>query len=286
MTETVVVLQKRKKVRLNQRKKTIVYMAVTLVILAATVIAGNCCSDMASQTSFMEKDIKPCADHIFGTDWLGRDMLSRTLKGLSMSIQIGLLASVLSTIIASVLGCMSALLGSKVDTVIGILVDTVMGIPHMLLLILISYALGKGTLGVTIAVAVSHWPSMTRVIRGEIMQIKESNYIGIAQQLGQSKFQIAVHHMIPHVLPQIFVGFVLLFPHAILHESSITFLGFGMPPEQPAIGRILSESMKYLVIGEWWLAVFPGLALLVVVLFFDRLGNSICKLLDPHHAHN
>lgn len=281
----VVTLQKRKKPRVNQRTKTIIYLVIALLGLTTVIIIGNMCRETAIKTSFRTQNIKPCLEHLFGTDWLGRDMLARTLTGLSMSILIGLLASVISTVIAAVLGSMSALLGSKVDAVIGIMVDTVMGIPHMLLLILISYALGKGTFGVTIAVAISHWPNMTRVVRGEILQLKESNYIKIAEQLGQSKFQIAVRHMLPHVLPQLMVGFVLLFPHAILHEASITFLGFGMPPDQPAIGRILSESMKYLVLGEWWLAVFPGAALLLVVFLFDKIGNSICKLIDPHNAH-
>lgn len=282
----VVVLQKRKQSRVNQRKKTIFYLVFTLSILATILIIGNKYSELAVKTSFRLKETSPGFEHIFGTDWLGRDMLARTLKGLSLSIWIGILASVVSTIIAIILGSMSALMGKKVDAIVGVMVDVVMGIPHMLLLILVSYALGKGTFGVTVAVAVSHWPSLTRVIRGEILQIKEANYIKIAEQLGQSKTKIAIRHMIPHVLPQILVGFVLLFPHAILHEASITFLGFGMPPDQPAIGRILSESMKYLVLGEWWLAVFPGIALLLVVFLFDTLGHSLCRLIDPHSAHN
>lgn len=281
-----VVLQKRKKSRVNQRKKTMFYLVSTAVFLAAIVIIGKLCGSAAQETSFTAKDLRPSLEHLFGTDWLGRDMLSRTLKGLSLSIQIGLLSSAVSAVLAAVLGSMSALLGARVDACIGALVDTVMGIPHMLLLVLISYALGKGTAGVTIAVAISHWPSLTRVVRGEILQLKESNYIQIAKQLGQTKMQIALRHALPHVFPQLFVGFVLLFPHAILHEASITFLGFGMPPEQPAIGRILSESMKYLVLGEWWLAVFPGAALLAVVLLFDRLGNSVCKWMAPHNAHD
>ena len=91
--------------------------------------------------------------------------------------------------------------------------------------------------------------------------------------------------MVPHLLPQFITGLVLLFPHAILHEASITFLGFGLPPEQPAIGIILSESMKYLVMGKWWLALFPGLLLLAVVMTFHLLGQGLLKLLDPASVH-
>ena len=125
-----------------------------------------------------------------------------------------------------------------------------MGIPHILLLILISFAVGKGFWGVLIGISLTHWTSLARLLRGEVIQLRESQYIQIAKKLGKGRFYIAFKHMTPHLLPQLFVGMVLLFPHAILHEASITFLGFRLPPEQPAVGVILSESMKYLVMGE------------------------------------
>ena len=159
-----------------------------------------------------------------------------------------------------------------------------MGIPHIVLLILISYALGKGFWGVTIGVAITHWPSLTRVIRAEVLQVKQSQYVAVARQLGVSPLRIAAKHVLPYVLPQYLVGLILLFPHAILHEASITFLGFGLSPEAPAIGIILSESMKYLSSGMWWLALFPGIALIVTVLLFDVAGSGLRRLIDPHSA--
>ena len=100
-----------------------------------------------------------------------------------------------------------------------------------------------------------------------------------------SRYTIALKNMFPHLLPQFLVGLILLFPHAILHEASITFLGFGLSPEQPAIGVILSESMKYLAMGHWWLALFPGLFLVCSVVLFDVAGESLRRLLDPGSAH-
>ena len=99
--------------------------------------------------------------------------------------------------------------------------------------------------------------------------------------MGKSWFWIAQHHIFPHLLPQLSIGFLLIFPHAILHEASITFLGFGLSSEQPAIGIILSESMGYLSSGMWWLAIFPGLMLLVMVGIFDNLGHNLRKVFDP-----
>lgn len=159
-----------------------------------------------------------------------------------------------------------------------------MGVPHIVLLILISFALGKGFWGVTIGVALTHWPSLTRVVRAEVLQCKESGFVAAARKLGVSGFEIAVKHMLPYVLPQFIVGLVLMFPHAILHEAAVTFLGFGLPPEMPAVGIILSESMSYLTAGMWWLAVFPGVALVLTVMLFDAAGGNLRKLVDPHSA--
>lgn len=100
-----------------------------------------------------------------------------------------------------------------------------------------------------------------------------------------SSFGVALNHMIPQLIPQFVTGLVLLFPHAILHEAGVTFLGFGLPPEQPAVGVILSESMGYLMTGKWWLAVFPGAALVLSVLLFQGLGQSVSRLMDPGSAH-
>ncbi|MEG6585163.1 ABC transporter permease [Dendrosporobacter sp. 1207_IL3150] len=285
-TSSVTVLQKYQRRKLNQRSQTIIYLAFGGIFLFAITLIGTLLGDVAITTNFTQKNLVPQMAHPFGTDYLGRDMLSRTLKGMSISIYIGLFASVISALIAAILGAAAATLGKKVDAIITWFIDLVMGIPHLLLLILISYALGRGTFGVVVAVAISHWPLLTRIIRGEILQLKEANYIKIAGKLGQSKMKIVAKHMIPHIFPQFLVGLVLLFPHAILHEAALTFLGFGLPPEQPGIGIILSESMKYLALGMWWLALFPGVVLLATVMLFDLVGQSLRKIIDPRSAHD
>ena len=261
------------------------WLVVSLVLLIAIAVTGTFCSEAARATDFSRKNLKPCISCLFGTDWMGRDMFARTLKGLSLSILIGVLAAAISAVIALLLGICAATLGKRADGFITWVIDLVMGIPHMLLLILISVAFGRGLKGVIIGVAFTHWTSLARLIRAEVMQLKESPYVKIAGKLGKSKLYIAWHHMIPHLLPQFAVGLVLMFPHAILHEASITFLGFGLTSEQPAIGIILSESMKYLVLGEWWLALFPGLALVLIVVLFYLLGENLRRLIDPNSVH-
>lgn len=272
------------KKRINQRKMTLIIFVAAVTFLLAVAVGGIFCGEAAQETDFSRKNMMPGFQYLFGTDWLGRDMFVRTIKGLSMSILIGVCAASASALFALVLGVAAATLGRKVDAVITWFIDLIMGIPHMLLLILICVALGKGLTGVIVGVALTHWTSLARVIRAEVMQLKESQYIKIAEKLGHSKFKIAVKHMLPHLVPQFLVGLILLFPHAILHESSITFLGFGLSNEQPAIGIILSESMKYLVTGKWWLALFPGAMLVLTVVLFDVAGESLRKIIDPASA--
>ena len=274
----------RQRTGLNQRQKARLLLILSVAFLAVTAILGVVLHDAAMVTDFSRKNIAPCLKYPFGTDWLGRNMFYRTLTGLSMSILIGVLAAGVSAVMALILGICAATLGKKVDSAISFAIDTVMGIPHILLLLLISYAMGKGLKGVIAGVALTHWPNLARVIRGEILQVREAAYVGIAKQLGKSPWYIARWHIFPQILPQFLVGLVLLFSHAILHEASITFLGFGLPPEKPAIGVILSESMSYLSTGKWWLALFPGLALVGVVILFDRIGSGLKALLDPSSA--
>ena len=269
----------------NQRLRTVVFLIVAVVILAAVTVAGILTEDYAVETDFSQRNLSPGLQHLFGTDWMGRDMLARTLSGLSLSIRIGILTAVVSAAVALFLGTASVVLGRKADAVISWCIDLVMGIPHILLVMLISLACGRGFAGVVAGVSLSHWPSLARVIRGELMQLRQAPYILVAEKMGVSKLQNVKRHMLPHLLPQFLTGMILLFPHAILHESSVTFLGFGLSSEQPAIGVILSESMQYLTTGKWWLALFPGLALVLVVALFALLGERVRRLLDPSGAH-
>lgn len=274
-----------KRLHWNRRQKTLGLLFLSVCLLGWITVMGQVWQGEAMVADFTRKDLAPCIRYPFGTDWMGRDMFLRTLAGLSMSIRIGLLTAGASAVIACVLGLAAATMGKVTDTLVIGFIDLVMGIPHILLLILISFACGKGFWGVVIGISLTHWTSLARLLRGEVLQLKECQYIKIAGKLGMSRRAIAWRHMVPHLLPQFLTGLILMFPHAILHEASITFLGFGLSPEQPAIGVILSESMRYLAMGKWWLALFPGLLLVVTVMLFHMIGRSTCGLLDPSSAH-
>lgn len=263
---------------MDERKKAFMvhylFLFGAVLILAAIVIGGEVLWDDALKTDFARRNHLPCPAYPFGTDWMGRDVFLRTICGLSLSIRIGFLTAGISAGIAFFMGMLAAM-GKWADSFVRMIIDWMMGIPHMLLLVLISFAAGKGLSGVIVGISLTHWTSLARLIRGEALWLKEAPYLKISRQLGVGRLRAAIRHMTPHLLPQVFVGAILLFPHAILHEASITFLGFGLSPEQPAIGIILSESMKYLAMGKWWLSLFPGLLLVLVVILFHQLGKTL-----------
>lgn len=264
----------------NRRKQALVMSAIAVVLLLLLIGSGFFIGADRLTVNFDIANSAPSLKYPFGTDWLGRDMLVRTIKGLALSFWVGLLAAFISVVIALVLSLL-LLLNKTMDTLVTGLIDLFLGLPHIVALILISFMFGGGLKGVIIAVALTHWPILARLLRAEIMQIKNTEYITVSRNMGKSWFWIARHHIMPHLLPQLVIGFILMFPHAILHEAGITFLGFGLSSEQPAIGIILSEAMGYLSSGMWWLAVFPGLMLLFMVAIFDSLGRNLRKVLDP-----
>ncbi|MFP4325686.1 MAG: ABC transporter permease [Desulfonatronovibrio sp.] len=267
--------------RLDGRSRTVLTISGCLVLFGAVFAGASLYGEQGEVTHLTLRKLSPSFEHPFGTDWLGRDMLARTLKGLRISLFVGLSAATCSAIIALILGLAAATMGKAADSVVTWLVNVAMATPHLVLLILISFACGGGARGVIIAVAASHWPSLTRVIRAEVMQLQSSEYVQLSRQLGKGRLFIAGRHMLPHVMPQFMVGLLLLFPHAILHAAALTFLGFGMSPHTPAVGVLLAESMRYLSMGLWWLAVAPGIALVVTVKAFDTLGSNVRILLDP-----
>ncbi len=268
----------------DARRLACLSAACITVFFLVLFASGFLLSESGLAVDFLHKKIAPTLQYPFGTDWLGRDMLVRTVKGLCRSLGIGLMAAFFSSCISIALGIMAATLGPKVDTLVSTLVNLTMATPHLVLLILISFACGGGATGVIIAVTVSHWPNLTRIIRAEILQLRESDFVLLSQRFGKPPAWIARHHMLPHVLPQFVIGLILMFPHAILHEAGLTFLGFGLAPHQPSIGILLAESMRHLSTGYWWLAILPGISLVFTVKLFDILGSNLRTILEPRTA--
>ena len=265
----------------NRRRQTLSVVILCAAFLLGIILSSWFLGDAGLNPILTQRNQPPSLAHPFGTDWLGRDMIIRSLHGLSLSLQVGLLAASISALIGTGLGLAAGTFGGWVDAVIIWVIDVFFSLPHLVLLILIAVAVGGGTTGVIVAVALTHWPSLARVIRAEVLQVNSADYVNLSRRLGKSAGWIARHHMTPHIIPQLLVGLILLFPHAILHEAALSFIGIGLSPHAPAIGIILAESMRHLSTGYWWLGVMPGLLLLLSVKAFDWLGENLRMLLAP-----
>ncbi|WP_311538199.1 ABC transporter permease [uncultured Anaerococcus sp.] len=274
-----------KKSSMSLRKKTLIGIGLAIAFVAFIFIRGAMINENDLAIDFANKLQGPSLSHIFGTDQTGRDMYLRTIKGLATSIKIGFLGSLSALLVASVFALFLSFGNKYLDKVINFIIDLSLSIPHMMVLILVAIAAGRGLRGVILGIGLTHWTGLTRLLRGEILALKDENYIKISRAMGKSRLYIFKNHILPEIFPQMLVGLILLFPHAILHESAISFLGFGLSLSSPSIGIILSESMKYLIGGSWHLAFFPGLLLCFLVFAINRLGEDIKHLLDPYSYH-
>ena len=253
----------------DARIKVIFSITISVLIIGLILILSFVLNEQGLTPNAGLKNLSPSSSYLFGTDSMGRDMLVRTVRGLRFSLFVGIIGSVIGVMIALTLGISAAIGNKTVDKIVLWTVDMFIGMPHLVFMILISFVAGKGAQGVIIATAITHWPALARVIRNEVYDIKNMDWY------------IVVNHILPVIFPQIFIGFILLFPHVILHEASMTFLGFGLSAQQPSIGIILSEAAKHISLGNWWLVVLPGLSLILLVKSFDNIGEALRKLNDP-----
>jgi peptide/nickel transport system permease protein len=251
-----------------------------LALFAVVLIAALALPEGGPRVSHLTRNLPPSFTHPLGTDALGRDMGARTLLALATSIQVGLFAAAISTLLAVVLG-LAATLNATLDRVVGVITEMALGLPHFVLIMLIAYAAGGGFTAVIVAVGLTHWPRLARVLRHEAQSVAASDFVRVSRALGRSPAWVARQHLAPHLLPHVIAGFVLIFPHAVLHEAGLSFIGLGLPPHIPSIGVILSESLRAILAGYWWVALFPGLGLVLIALAFERLGETLRRAADP-----
>lgn len=275
-----------KKKEINVRKKVIWFLGFSVMFLFIVFILSFVLSNDYLRLSASNKNLTPSMSHLFGTDWLGRDMFTRTIKGLRLSLAVGAFAALISVMIATLLGICAATFGKTIDAIISWVIDLFIGMPHLVFMILISFIVGSGIYGVILGVSLTHWPALARIVRAEVLQIKNAEYIQVSRSYGKSAWFIAKRHILPAIYPQIMIGFLLLFPHIILHEAALTFLGFGLSPQTPAIGIILAEGMNHLSTGKWWLVVLPGLLLVFVVKMLDNIGEHVRMIFNPASSNN
>lgn len=218
-----------------------------------------------------------------GTDKYGRDMLSRMLVGIRISLSIGFVAVFISLFIGITLGAVAGYFGGKVDAAIMWLINVTWSIPTLLLVIAISLALGKGFWQVFIAVGLTMWVEVARVVRGQVKSLKEMQYITAARALGFGNLRIIYKHILPNVLAPVIVISAANFAAAILIESGLSFLGIGAQPPTPSWGSMIKDHYAYIVMGKAYLAIIPGLAIMSLVMAFMLMGSALRDALDVNN---
>lgn len=234
-------------------------------------------------SKFLNKDISKfikTKTFYLGTDKYGRDLLSRMLIGTRISFFIGFIAVFISLVIGIFMGAISGYFGGKIDAFIMWLINITWSIPTLLLVIAITLALGKGFWQVFIAVGLTMWVEVARIVRGQILSIKKMQYIEAAKALGFSNFRIIFKHILPNILAPIIVISAANFAAAILIESGLSFLGIGAQPPTPSWGAMIKDHYNYIILGKAYLAVIPGLAIMSLVMAFMLIGNALRDALD------
>lgn len=215
-----------------------------------------------------------------GTDKYGRDLLSRMLVGARISISIGFVSVFISLLIGILLGAISGFYGGKIDAAIMWLINVTWSIPTLLMVIAISIALGKGFLTVFIAVGLTMWVEVARVVRGQMIVAKEYQYVTAARALGFNDWRIIWRHILPNIMAPVIVISAANFASAILVESGLSFLGLGAQPPTPSWGSMIKDHYQYIILDKAYLAIVPGLAIMTLVMAFMLLGNALRDALD------
>ncbi|KUO73643.1 MAG: peptide ABC transporter permease [Clostridia bacterium BRH_c25] len=224
---------------------------------------------------------KPSAEHWLGTDEFGRDLLTRIMFGTRISLAIGLIPTILSLFIGTILGMVSGYYGKRTDFIIMRIADVVLAFPELLLAMVIMYTLGANILNIFIALSLVRWARVARVVRAQTMSIKEKEYVEASRAIGVKNWIIMFRHILPNCLSSLIVLFTLDIPNAILSEASLSFLGIGAQPPAASWGLMISRGKEYLFSAPW-VAISPGIAILLIVLAFNYLGDGLRDALDPY----
>ena len=215
------------------------------------------------------------AGHLLGTDPNGRDLLSRILYGGQTSLVIGLLAIVLSGLIGILLGSLAGYYGGWVDTLVSRALEAQMSLPLLLMLLLVVALFGPSVPVITLVIAIAQWPEPARLTRALVLVEREKPYVSAAQVLGLHRVSIIIRHIIPNILPQVLVVVFLLLAQAVLLESALSFLGAGVQRPYPTWGGIISDGRELFVTGTWWLVTLPGVAIALLVVGVNLLGDGL-----------
>jgi peptide/nickel transport system permease protein len=259
-----------------------------LVVIGLVAIFANVLAPHNPEVGSLVARFKPpfwqtggSTKYLLGTDQLGRDVLSRLIFGARVSVVVGFTAVIFAGVIGTALGILSGYLGGWVDQVIMRLTDTWLALPALTFAIFLAAIVGPSMWNIVFILGITYWTRYARVIRGEVLSLKEREFVRLAIVAGCSKWTIMWRHILPNIMNTAIVLGTLMLGVVIIAEASLSFLGVGVPPPQPAWGLMLSDGKQGLMVGYWWLTVFPGCCIMLMVLSANLLGDWLRVKLDP-----
>ncbi|MBA9026843.1 MULTISPECIES: ABC transporter permease [Bacillaceae] len=262
---------------MSEKRKWLVngLLCYLLFLLLATILAPVLTSYDPLSIGLAKTLQPPSAAHLFGTDELGRDVLTRLLYGGRISLTVGAAAMIIAIVIGAGFGVISGFLGGVADRIMMRILDALLSIPSILLMIGIQVFIPSSLLSVVVIIGMTSWMPIARLIRTEIMSLKGETFIQASVVVGASSTQLLTRHLLPQCLPTIIVMSISGVSHAILSEATLSFLGIGIPPHEPSWGNMLMGAQSYLLSGAWWIALFPGLLITCTVLAVTFLGDVL-----------
>jgi peptide/nickel transport system permease protein len=255
-------------------------LALTVLVVLAAILAPVLAPALPETMNPIDRLAPPSRAHPFGADDFGRDLLSRVLYGTRISLWVGVVAIISSTLLGMAIGLIAGYARGVTDSVVMRIMDVVMAFPSVLLALFIMAVLGSSLQNVVIAVSAAYIPFFARITRGQVLTLAESPFIEASRSAGGSASWILMRHVLPNVIPLLIIQATTSLAFAILAEASLSYLGLGTQPPQPSLGRMLTEARPWLNQAPW-LAIFPGLALMAMVVGGNLLGDGLRDALDP-----
>jgi peptide/nickel transport system permease protein len=265
---------------LRRRRGAMVGLAVIVLVVLAALLAPYIAPHDPIRQSWTAVRKAPSALHWFGTDEVGRDVLSRILWGARASLMAGVVSVAIAIGVGVPIGLAAGYLGGIVDSVISRITDAMLACPFLILAIALAAFLGPSLGNAMIAIGITATPLFVRLTRGQVLSVKSEDYVEAARAVGNPHWRIALRHILPNVMPQLLVQATLTIATAIIAEASLSFLGLGQQPPAPSWGSMLNTAQRFLSQAPW-MAIFPGLAIFVTVLSFNLFGDGLRDALDP-----
>ncbi len=266
--------------RFRRNRLAVLGAAIVVLLVLVAVFADVIAPYSPTLVNLNEQFEPPSLQHPFGTDYFGRDILSRVIHGARISLVIGLVPTVMALAFGTVVGVTAGFKGGKIDTVLMRLGDIVMAFPSLILAMVVTYTLGASLFTLFIALAVVGWAGAARVVRAQTLSLRQRDFVTASRSVGVGQAGIMYRHIIPNCLAPILILLTLGIPGAIMAEAGLSFLGVGAQPPTPSWGLMVNEGQEYLFSAPW-AAIFPGLAILVTVLAFNFVGDGLRDALDP-----